>query len=449
MTAATYRDLIAQATELIEDGRRSTATRIDDRDSALSVVTDRHAVLSAIEAHVWALIGPGRAAGLRSALHPDPVEAAAQHLAAAITETIGVEHPHPSLLAGPHGAWGRAARSIRAATDLVSVHHDLAGSPRSPDAHVLESTDARDAALAQIAALALTTASVEDALGLRVGQTGVPWATVRAWLPGMQHVTLAARDLAQAAGPRDPLALPDIGLIASRVHTGDALLDVTDRLARVRQASWDLVTSPDRSVATLRDLATIGIAVHAHAAAFHAGPAGPASTLVARGRSWQSLGSKLAALLSPAPHDEVVRADLTALARLLPALAPLSGPGRAHEADLTSRSTGATLGGAVALMTEIADYNARTFAKIARTSTVYVPARALTGDEITDHPELVRARLGGKLAPAPERQLEEISRLYQDLRSQPGPTPSPGPTLGHAEPDRIVGVEPIGVQVDA
>jgi hypothetical protein len=202
-------------------------------------------------------------------------------------------------------------------------------------------------------------------------------------------------------------------------------------------------------VATLRDLATIGIAVHAHAAAFHAGPTGPASTLVARGRSWQSLGSKLAALLSPAPHDEVVRADLTALARLLPALAPLSGPGRAHEADLTSRSTGATLGGAVALMTEIADYNARTFAKIARTSTVYVPARALTGDEITDHPELVRARLGGKLAPAPERQLEEISRLYQDLRSQPGPTPSPGPTLGHAEPDRIVGVEPIGVQVDA
>ena len=449
MSPATYRDLIAQATELIEDGRRSTAIRLDDRDSALSVVTDRHAVLSAIEAHVWALIGPGRAAGLRSALHPDPVEAAALHLAAAITETIGVEHPHPSLLAGPHGAWGRAARSIRAATDLVAVHHDLSGSPRSPDAHVLESTDARDAALAQIAALALTTASVEDALGLRVGQAGVPWATVRAWLPGMQRVTFAARDLAQAAGPHDPHALPDIGLIASRVHAGDALLDVTDRLAGVRQRAWDLVTSPDRSVATLRDLATIGIAVHAHAAAFHAGPTGPASTFVARGRCWQSLGSKLAALLSPAPHDDVVRADLTALARLLPALAPLSGPGRAHEADLTSRSTGTTLGGAVALMTEIADYNARTFAKIARTSTVYVPARALTGDEITDHPELVRARLGGKLAPAPERQLEEISRLYQDLRSHPSPTPSPGPTLGHAEPDRIVGVEPIGVQVDA
>ena len=334
MTPATYRDLIAQATTLIEDGRRSTAIRMDDRNSALAVLTDLHAVLSALEAHVWALIGPGRAAGVRSALRPDPVEAAALHLAATITETIGVERPHPSLLSGPHGAWGRAAQTIRAATDLVSVHHDLAGAPRSPTAHVLESADARDAALAHLATLALTTASasasVEDALALRVGQTGVPWGTIHSWLPGMQDVTLAARDLARATESHDPHSLPDIGLIPTRVRTGDVLVELTDRLARVRQRAWELVNSPDRSVAALRDLATIGIAVHAHAAAFHAGPTGPASTLVARGRSWEALGSKLAALVSPAPHDDVVRADLTALARLLPAAAPLSGPGRAH-----------------------------------------------------------------------------------------------------------------------
>jgi hypothetical protein len=449
MTPATYRDLIAQATTLIEDGQRSTALRMDDRDSALSVVTDRHAVLSALEAHVWALIGPGRAAEMRSALHPDPIEAAALHLAATITKTIGVERPHPSLLAGPHGAWGRAAQTIRAATDLLSVHHDAAGSPRSPNAHLLESADARDAALAQIAAFALTTASVEDALALRVGQTGVPWTTVRSWLPGMQHVTLAARDLARATESHDPHPLPDIGLIPTSVRTGDVLVELTDRLARVRQRAWELVNSPDRSVATLRDLATIGIAVHAHAAAFHAGRTGPANTLVARGRNWQTLGSKLAALVSPAPHDDVVRADLTALARLLPAVAPLSGPGRAHEADPTIRRTGATLGGAVALMTEVADHNARAFATITRTSTVYVPARALSGEEITDHPELVRARLDGRLAPAPERQLDEVSKLYQGLRSHPSPTTALGPALVHAQADRVVDVEPMGLQVDA
>ena len=100
-------------------------------------------------------------------------------------------------------------------------------------------------------------------------------------------------------------------------------------------------------------------------------------------------------------------------------------------------------------MTEVADHNARTFAKITRTSTVYVPARALTGDEITDHPELVRARLDGRLAPAPERHLDEVSKLYRGLRSHPSPTAAFGPALGHAAADRVVDVEPIGLQVDA
>ena len=262
-------------------------------------------------------------------------------------------------------------------------------------------------------------------------------------------VGVAAEQLAHATESVEPRSLPDVGLITSRVRTDDVIVELTDRLGRVRQRAWELVNSPDRSVAALRDLATIGVAVHAHAAAFHAGPRGPAGTLIARGRSWQTLGSRLAALVSPAPHDDVVRADLTALARILPAVAPLSGPGRAHEADPTIRRTGAALGGAVAVMTEVADHNARTFAKITRTSTVYVPARAMTGDEITDHPELVRARLDGRLAPAPERQLHEVDRLYQNLRNQPSHTPTRGPALVHAQADRVVDVEPIGVQVDA
>jgi hypothetical protein len=158
-----------------------------------------------------------------------------------------------------------------------------------------------------------------------------------------------------------------------------------------------------------------------------------------------SCGTALAELADPT----------TALARLLPAVAPLSGPGRADEADPTIRRTAATLGGAVALMTEVADHNARTFAKITRTNTVSVPARAFTGDEITDHPELVRARLNGRPAPAPEpvpvpeRRFDEVNRLYQDLRRHPRPTTAPGPAIGHAAEDRAVEVEAIGLQVDA
>ena len=127
----------------------------------------------------------------------------------------------------------------------------------------------------------------------------------------------------------------------------------------------------------------------------------------------------------------------------------MSGPGRAHEPDPTTRRTGAVLGGAVALMTEIADHNARAFTTITHTTTLYVPARTLTGDEIFDHPELVRARLDGKLAPAAQRQLDDVNRLYQRLRSNPSPAPARGPALGHAAADRAADVEPIALRTNA
>ena len=69
-------------------------------------------------------------------------------------------------------------------------------------------------------------------------------------------------------------------------------------------------------------------------------------------------------------------------------------------------------------MTEVVDHNALAFATIARTSISYVPARALTGDEISDHPELVRARLDGRLAPAPERQLDDVPHTALHRRAE-------------------------------
>ena len=121
MTPATYPELVNRATRLVEAGRPSATMRLNDRESALAFIVDSHAVLSALEAHIWALVSPGRAVGVRSAAHPDPVEAAALHLAAAISETVGVERPHPSLLAGSGSAWTEAARNLRAATDLVHM----------------------------------------------------------------------------------------------------------------------------------------------------------------------------------------------------------------------------------------------------------------------------------------------------------------------------------------
>src|SRR5690606_28754916 len=104
--------------------------------------------------------------------------------------------------------------------------------------------DARDAALSRVAALAVTTASVKDAQALRIGQAGVLWGSVGKWLTGLQNVVAPAEQLAHMTASAEPHPLPDVGLITGRVRTDDVIVELTDRLARVRQRAWELVNSP-------------------------------------------------------------------------------------------------------------------------------------------------------------------------------------------------------------
>ncbi|MBB2921276.1 hypothetical protein [Cellulomonas cellasea] len=416
MSGATYRELMERAARQLEEARGSTCVRFDDRASALAAVADQHSVLSAVASHIWAVLTPGRAAGVRAAPYPDSTEAAAIRLAVAISEAVGGSDPYPAMLDGPHAAWGRSARTLRAATDLFVVHHDASGAPRSPDARTLESLTVRDAALSHLGALTLTVTSTRSALELRLGQAGVPWSSVLAHLPQLERVEDAGRKLAALLPLRDEARLPDVSLLPTDIRTGDVVEELAARLLRVRQRSWELPTSPDRSIATLRDLAVLGVAVHAHTAAFH-GLSSTTAHLVDAARRWQKLCVPLAMLRSSGPPDELVRADLTAAAGLLSTIAPLAGQSRASAPNPQSRRAGATLNGAVRLMTDVADQSSRAFTAIARTGAVYVPARTLTGDDVTDHPELVRAHLEGIPVRAPQRMLTHVGELYVALRA--------------------------------
>ncbi|GEA90240.1 hypothetical protein [Cellulomonas cellasea] len=439
MSSATYRELMDRAAGQLHDARRSTDVRFDDRASALAAVADQHSVLSAIGSHIWAVLTPGRAAGVRAAPYPDSIEVAAVRLATAISESIGAPEPYPALLDGPHAAWGRCAQTLRAATDLFAVHHDATGAPRTPDARTLESLPVRDAALSYLVALALDVTSTTRAMALRAGQAGVPWPSVRVRVPLFERVEDAARKLSALVPLADEAALPDVGLVPTEARGEDVTEELAVRLLRVRQRSWELPAASNRSIATLRDLAVLGVAVHAHTAAFHG--ANPAtSRLVDRARRWQKLAASLARLRSSAPPDDDVRADLTATAGLLSAIAPLAGPSRAGASDPQSRRAGATLNGGVRLMTDVAHQNSRAFSAIARTSAIYVPARSLTGDEVTDDPELVRAHLEGRLVRAPARILAEVGELYLPLRT----LPVQAPVSRHAPvAARAVDAEPI------
>lgn len=140
-----------------------------------------------------------------------------------------------------------------------------------------------------------------------------------------------------------------------------------------------------RSIATLRDFAILGVAAHAHAAASHS-PDAAAAPLAERARHWQRLAGRLAFFRGAAPPDELAHTDLAAVAGLLSTVVPLAGARLSAASDPEMRRTGALLNGAVRIMAEVAAENARTFSAFTRTGTVYVRARSLTGEEVTDDP---------------------------------------------------------------
>lgn len=129
--------------------------------------------------------------------------------------------------------------------------------------------------------------------------------------------------------------------------------------------------------------------------------------------------------------------DLIAIGRCLRTVAPLPSQAKTTP-DPTStgrRRSAATLNGAVTVMADIGDSNARTFARIARTGHLHINARALTGAEITDDPDLVRAKVDGRLVPAPQPHAVAITDLYDVVRHHPlrAPEAISSPARGAAQ----------------
>jgi len=131
--------------------------------------------------------------------------------------------------------------------------------------------------------------------------------------------------------------------------------------------------------------------------------------------------------------DVAVREDLIAITRTLQTLAPITttapASGRAAPLD---RPLAETLNGAIATMTDIAGWNSLTLDRLARSGHIHVPGRVLTGEQVTDRPDLVTARLTGHLAPAPDDTRRSVTATYQALRThpfQPNP-PAAAPAAG-------------------
>jgi hypothetical protein len=432
----TYADLLAGTAKQIRAGAEPLRTdRLWTADEALDAIGDFHAVLDAIASHTRRLLWPAQIRRIGLTSHRDgapPSERAAIALAAGIETLVGEARPHPSQLDPGTTPWRQAAMGLRAAADLVATHFHFDGRPRTPDAAAIN-TCALDAGLVQLGRLAATVLAAEDPLALRALQAGVRKAVVGKQLPALGRLADLARDLSAVDDGRSSDTMPPLEALPQTwtpIRTDDPVTELGDRMHRLRQATFDMTADPADALATLRDITTIGIAVHAHTAAFHgaqpiAGPeptlcARGAEALVLRGRAWQALHRELSRFLTLTPPRATVRDDLIALACLLPTLAPLDA--RANSATLAaqaSRRVGASLNGAVATMTDIGEHSAAAFAAIASTGTLRLNARDLPRDLVADDPNLAEAKLRSALIAPPAALTNAVIGAFDDVCAHP------------------------------
>lgn len=293
----------------------------------------------------------------------------------------GFEHP-----------WRDAADKLGAASDLLATHIGPHGEPLSEHADAVLNVASRRAALSWIADLTSTALPLELPLGAACRQAGVDWLTVHNWLPnldGLQPLVTRMHELAAIYRVRRGLA--DIPVNARPVGIDEPLVELTNRMLRLRHASWTLNSRPDYSVVTLHDLAGLGMQIHLHTAAAHGidltHPTVSNSPQVTAALTYQDPAGQLHRYLAPGLPDPATRTDILAVRQLLLDVAPPTRVGRLTRlGDRLARECLSGLHGACDVMSQITQMNRATFATLARSDQIHAPARVVSGNELSDDP---------------------------------------------------------------
>jgi hypothetical protein len=427
----TYGELVGQVAWYVAEASRLTATgpalgHVEGLD-AMAAYFD---FLRAVTRHGWALLGGDhRMLGDAATRQADPATAAAVrlldrlHQATSRAPRLGPEATPAGRLAG---CWHEAARRLAAAGDLLATHRGPDGQHRSPQAWLLDEPDVRAAGLGQLAQLAGATTATSTGLGLRLLQARVyvPAPRRLARVPNLMPDIDRLRHLCEPGDAR----LAELELARPSVRGDDPVRELADRLARLHRAAWQSTREPHIGVGTLADYAALGVMLHAHTAALltavpacDRAPVGDLRSALASTRDqWRHLARQLDDLRTATPASPSIRADLRGVQRLLRQLVPMP-PAQSGPID---RHTATVVLGAIRTLPEIAGWNAHTFSDLVATRQVYAAGIRLTGDEVTDHDDLVAAKLGDGLARIPTRRLLAVRDSYAELRrSSPVATP--------------------------
>ena len=398
---------------------------IGEPADAREAVAAYRALLGAIHAHIRALFAvPQRLEAVAASAAPDPRDAAALQLVRGLRRFARQRSLTQDTVAGHGGAWRAAAVSLGAATDLLGTHHGRDGEARTPEAVGLERSSVRAAGLAGVSDLARTVLAAERNLGLRAGQAGMAWAEVGRLLPELTQLRDAACALATPAEPGPArVALHELTVARPALRTGEPIVELSDRLLRLRHVAWQLTREPRVGIGTLSDFAAAAVTFHTHAVAAircertTPGGAPPraagAAPLLAARNAWAQAHLQSRGMRTATPAAAVVRADTLAIRELCRTLIPLD-PGGNHCVDKDLRPI---ISGGARAFCQIAGYNAHVLAELDATHQLYQSARTLTGEQVTDDPHLVVAKLRGDIVRVPRGQIEGLAQSYKLART--------------------------------
>lgn len=433
--------------ELMRVAQRHTAwaslglvtERIADRTAAEAAFSAYREMFAAVRLHVERLVGgPRRVEGMAWSDWTSPSDRAALRMVEALTSVRPPVHPSVAGRGQPCASWRASARAIGAAGDLLATHVAVTGLPRTPDAAAWSDGAVRAVGYSYLADMVSTLCSADRDLALRAGQAGLPWRSVARRLPALDRVDTAAHELHQVARRELGFAvtsasLDTITVARSPVRLGDPRIELEDRMARLRLGVWNLSRHPHRgSVFDLTEYAAAAVVVHTHLVA-HADPmafgsAGPAS--LARDRAgWVGAVHQLSRLGSAANVTSAVRAEVHALAAAAQAAFPVVRDATGVHADGPRRDAPAVAEHLLDACHEIATSSEVALRAQSSRGMVFIHARHLEGDRVTDSPALVTAKLEGRYVHASAVDIEPVLATYAELRPLTHRSPRPAPAF--------------------
>ncbi|WP_066462974.1 hypothetical protein [Sanguibacter suarezii] len=249
-------------------------------------------------------------------------------------------------------------------------------------------------------------------------------------MTGLDEMHDAATALTLGA-PAPSRRLDSTGPIRPAVRTFDPLVELTDHMRALRQRAWALVATPSYEIAPLQRFAALGLAVHVRAAQFYAGTDLPvrggdhqrvANVLMHRAAAWRDLADALYPVRSIDPRDSLGGKEIARSAMLLAQCADLhTTPAPGGQVTARQQRTKQAVNGALSLMGDITAWNARTFDALARSNQLFLPARDLKRDDLSQNVTAAAAALVGGYVALQAGEVAQIADTYNALGSADRP----------------------------